>query len=294
MSQASSVVLPGVVRYPWGDAFPDVFIHASESAVKQHAAYSAAKAGDVSAAIALVSTTIDYAIVDQLRQLAQGHDPVLISVHAQESAGVNIIPQVLAGFLASHLGWPVETQVVQSNLVSHTGSGGFARLARQAAFAGAVEARSFVMVDDFIGQGGTLANLRGHLQHQGARVICATVLTGKAHSARLLLGADVLEKLRETMENSKPGGASDSDSASIVSPLPKPAISSTPSLASASGSKSTLPGQADTAASDNLVVSSVTSDPSPRALSDAEIKALRDSKQAVAAFVTRALAARPK
>lgn len=96
------------------------------------------------------------------------------------------------------------------------------------------------------------------------------------------------------MENSKPGGASDSDSASIVSPLPKPAISSTPSLASASGSKSTLPGQADTAASDNLVVSSVTSDPSPRALSDAEIKALRDSKQAVAAFVTRALAARPK
>lgn len=116
MSQASSVVLPGVVRYPWGDAFPDVFIHASESAVKQHAAYSAAKAGDVSAAIALVSTTIDYAIVDQLRQLAQGHDPVLISVHAQESAGVNIIPQVLAGFLASHLGWPVETHVVQSNM----------------------------------------------------------------------------------------------------------------------------------------------------------------------------------
>ncbi len=41
-------------RTAWGN-FPDVLIHASESAVKQHPAYKAAKAGDGNAAIALVS-----------------------------------------------------------------------------------------------------------------------------------------------------------------------------------------------------------------------------------------------
>lgn len=40
-------------RTPWGN-FPDVLIHASESAVKQHPAYEAAKSGDDSAATNLV------------------------------------------------------------------------------------------------------------------------------------------------------------------------------------------------------------------------------------------------
>jgi adenine/guanine phosphoribosyltransferase-like PRPP-binding protein len=42
--------------------------------------------------------------------------------------------------------------------VSHTGADGFSRLARQAQFAGSVQAgRRYVMVDDFVGMGGTLA-----------------------------------------------------------------------------------------------------------------------------------------
>lgn len=39
-------------RSPWND-FPDVLIHASESAVKQHPRYPAAKSGDAEAAIEL-------------------------------------------------------------------------------------------------------------------------------------------------------------------------------------------------------------------------------------------------
>ena len=44
-------------RTPWGN-FPDVLIHASESAVKQHPAYRAAKAGHVLSATALVNDTM--------------------------------------------------------------------------------------------------------------------------------------------------------------------------------------------------------------------------------------------
>ncbi|HMX29239.1 MAG TPA: phosphoribosyltransferase [Blastocatellia bacterium] len=53
------------------------------------------------------------------------------------------------------------------------------------------------MVDDFIGQGGTLANLKGFLESHGASVIGATVLTGKAYSAKLALTNETLQRLRE-------------------------------------------------------------------------------------------------
>jgi hypothetical protein len=44
-----------------------------------------------------------------------------------------------------------------------------------------------VLVDDFIGQGGTLANLRGYTLAGGAEVIGAAALTGKGYSAKLAL-----------------------------------------------------------------------------------------------------------
>jgi adenine/guanine phosphoribosyltransferase-like PRPP-binding protein len=42
-----------------------------------------------------------------------------------------------------------------------------------------------LLVDDFVGQGGTLANLKGHIESNGDGVIGATVLTGKPFSAVL-------------------------------------------------------------------------------------------------------------
>ena len=60
------------------------------------------------------------------------------------------------------------------------GRNGYGRLARQARFRGRVrKKRSYVMVDDFVGQGGTLANLRGWIECQDARVVGAVALTGK-------------------------------------------------------------------------------------------------------------------
>ena len=57
-------------RTPWGN-FPDVLIHAGESAVKQHPAYKAAKAGDGRSATALVNDTMseqqNQRLVDLLR-----------------------------------------------------------------------------------------------------------------------------------------------------------------------------------------------------------------------------------
>jgi len=52
------------------------------------------------------------------------------------------------------------------------------------------------MVDDFVGPGGTLANLRSYLILGGGRVLGATVLTGKSYSAPLTLTIETLTALR--------------------------------------------------------------------------------------------------
>jgi hypothetical protein len=110
---------------------------------------------------------------------------------------VNAIPEAFADELARRLNWPVDRGVVQVNIVSHTGADGFSRLARQAKFEGAIRpGAEYVMVDDFVGMGGTLANLRGHIETNGGKVAAAVALTGKPHSAKLRLEPHTLDELR--------------------------------------------------------------------------------------------------
>jgi len=56
--------------------------------------------------------------------------------------------------------------------------------------------RHYVLVDDFVGQGGTLANLRGYIMHGGGSVIGGVTLTGRADSATLALQPTTLDALR--------------------------------------------------------------------------------------------------
>ncbi len=183
-------------RTPWG-SFPDVLIHASESAVKQHPAYRAAKAGDGFAATALVNDTMSEAQNIRLVELLRGHAPILVSAHAYEREGVNAIPESFAVEISKATGWPHDVGVAQVNVVAHTGADGFSRLARQAEFDGVIQAGcEYVLVDDFVGMGGTLANLKGYIESQGGKVLAAVCLTGKPHSAKLAPSVERLQELR--------------------------------------------------------------------------------------------------
>ena len=184
-------------RTAWG-AFPDVVIHATESAVKQHPAYKAAKSGDDDAAADLVLDTFSLEKTHALEELVGVRTPTLVSAHAVERQGINAIPEVFAELLGKVLGWPVDTGIVQVNVVGHTSAKGFWRMARQAEFQGPVEAGcEYVLVDDFVGMGGTLANLKGHIESNGGRVVAAVTLTGKPYSAKLTPLPQTLQALRE-------------------------------------------------------------------------------------------------
>lgn len=183
-------------RFSWNH-FPDVVLHADQTAVKKHFSYTAAKSGDLDAASELVNDTISEDAVVEIKKITGNRRPFLVSAHAYEQAGVNAIPEVLSDRLSEKTGFPVESSIVQINVVRHTGANGFARLARQALFEGSVvTGTDYFLVDDFVGQGGTLANLRGFIEFNGGTVIGATSLTGRADSAKITLEDQQLKELR--------------------------------------------------------------------------------------------------
>ncbi|MGH9840397.1 MAG: phosphoribosyltransferase [Blastocatellia bacterium] len=191
----SKVIQAHLRRTAWGD-FPDVIIHADESIVKKHSLYPSAKQGNSDDAEALVLETCTLGALDRISALVGQSRPFLLAVNALESEGVNVIPRVLARFLSKILDLPLANGVLQINRVTHTGADGYHRLALPALFDGEVREGEYLLVDDFVGQGGTLANLKGLLESH-ARVMGATTLTGKAYSAKLRLEPETLRTLRE-------------------------------------------------------------------------------------------------
>ena len=188
-------------RVPWR-GFPDAMLLATETRTRRHPEYAAAKSGDVAAAVRLVDALVEGRGVAAVRRLldatSEAGAPVLVSAHAYEAEGINAIPVALARLLSTRLGVDCEEDVVQINVVCHTGADGYGRLARQAAFDGEVPpARNYLLIDDFIGQGGTLANLRGWIETRGGTVVAAVSLTGKTYSARLSPSQERLDALRE-------------------------------------------------------------------------------------------------
>lgn len=190
------LLMPTQRRAPWPPDFPPVGIDAAESAVKKHPAYAAAKAGDAFSSLRLVKELADPALLGRLN-VYRGGSPILLPVHGIEGISVNTIPLALGVHLSEQLGFALSTAVVQITKAGHTGATGWWRLCSPALFSGVVEAnRGYILVDDFIGMGGTFASLRGLIESKGGRVLCARALTGKPRSATLALQPTTLQALR--------------------------------------------------------------------------------------------------
>ncbi len=188
---------PKPPRRPLFD-FPDVIIHASESFVKKHVHYAAAKKGDAEAAGLLVKAAYSREAEEAIRHMSGGKDHVLVSVHAAEDEGINAIPDALAKALAETLNLRIESGIIQSNVVWHTAADGFGRIARQPEFEGdVIPGQKYLIVDDFVGMGGTIANLKGYIESKGGIVIGVTTLTGKPYSAKIALDRNTWQELRD-------------------------------------------------------------------------------------------------
>ena len=186
-------------RVPWPLHFPDVIIHTNVRTRDAHPYYRAAKSGDADAALMLALDLFDEPCVAALKQIIGDRAALFLPVIAEETAGFNAIPDAMAQVLGRELQRRVVAgEIVQINKVGHTRAKAFQRLVTPAAFDGEVEhGADYVIFDDHVGLGGTLANLRGFLESRGARVIAMTTLTESREARYISLRPTTLDMLRD-------------------------------------------------------------------------------------------------
>ena len=186
-----------VTRMPWPAGFPDVVVHTTVAVRDAHPAYGAAKSGNAEAALRLATDLLSDVGVEALRQLVGAAPSVLLPIIADETLGFNAIPDVMAQVIGRRLAMPViAAEIVQTNKVGHTRAPAFQRLVTPATFDGVVQPGCrYVLVDDHVGLGGTLANLRGFLEAGGATVVGITTLTESRNARQISLKAATREVL---------------------------------------------------------------------------------------------------
>jgi len=111
---------------------------------------------------------------------------IFVAPHANEASGDNAIPQVLARTLAHATAAEADRDIVQRTRVFHTGADPMERLNNRARFDGPVrKGADYVLVDDVMTMGGTLAELAHYIQSGGGAVAGLVVLVNAARSGRL-------------------------------------------------------------------------------------------------------------
>jgi hypothetical protein len=179
-------------RTPWKPGFPNVLIHGDLAVRDAMPEYHEAKRGSAQDALRLARALVSDSVCDQLVAITRARaNPVrLVAVTARERMGVNLIPDLMADVIARRTGLEADTgAIVQTNTVSHTRARSLQRIVTPAEFAGPVQAGvDYIVIDDHIGLGGTIANLKGWIEINGGRVIVATCLTASPLSEQLAIG----------------------------------------------------------------------------------------------------------
>jgi hypothetical protein len=187
-------------RPRWTGFEPDVFIHQpwdSQTPIGRHPAYKAAKSGDPDAAYRLVNDLISTAQVERIERALAGREATIAAVHAEEEHGRNQIPQVFGLALGERLGLPVDCEIVQANRPMKTGRDAIHRLLHRVAFDGPVEpGMSYLIADDFLTMGGTLADLRAYIELGGGKAILASTLGAERDSGPLASTVEQIARLK--------------------------------------------------------------------------------------------------
>src|SRR3954469_24841025 len=172
---------PGPVR-PWPADFPEVITQTDLPSLYAAArkdgevlvdlrseAYREAQAGDAYAARLVVEAVIRTAACLQIGHAYRG--AIILSVHAEERAGRNKLAVVYARALGDIAVMDVDDSVVQTNRPQHTDATARARFARRPLFSGTITAgQTYLLVDDVVTSGSSLAALRHYTESRGGRV----------------------------------------------------------------------------------------------------------------------------
>ncbi|MFZ4748311.1 MAG: phosphoribosyltransferase [Sphingomonas sp.] len=169
-------------RLPWPANFPEVVIHTDVRSRDNHPEYAAAKSGDADAGLMLAADLLSPEGLARIQALVGDRPTLLLPVVADELTGLtgfNAIPDAMAQVLGNKLGLEVIAgEIVQTNKVGHTRAPAFQRLVTPATFEGHVQpGANYVLVDDHVDLGGTLANMRGYVEARGGESRDARIIS---------------------------------------------------------------------------------------------------------------------
>ena len=188
-------------QYPFPESITQPhWLYDHDSYLKVHPHYRAAKAGNQEAAVELIA---DLALEFLVKiQPLLPENAVFVAPHAQEVTGDNAIPQVLAAACAMVMQGQVETDIVQTNRVFHTGADPMERLSLRSQFVGnVIDSAKYVLVDDVTNMGGTLAELADFIITNGGTVTAVVVLVNAGRDKNLSASKSVIKKLSERYEH---------------------------------------------------------------------------------------------
>lgn len=184
---------------PWSIAKP-LSIFRTDAGIKAHPLYHAAKAGEIAAAIALVSDLALRFIEAHAAEFCSNH--IFVAPHAREAAGDNAIPQVLAEVCALAVGAKSDTDIVQTTRVFHTGADPMERMSSRAQFDGDVEpGGKYVLVDDVSSLGGTLSELANYILLHGGEVANVLVIVNAGRNQNLAPDAKTIRTIEKRFGN---------------------------------------------------------------------------------------------
>lgn len=180
------------------DNLPKAII--SKDSVTNDPNYNNAKNGDFNAAVNLVNDNTNKEFFLKIKMaIGNNTNSIVVPVRSVEQDGLdNAIPEALASVISDKLNLAVDINGIRQNeRVGRTGSDGWHRIANQPTFSGDVINSNYIIADDTLAQGGTVAQLKEYIESNGGKVILVTALTGKQYSATIGLQKTTLSLLRE-------------------------------------------------------------------------------------------------
>lgn len=186
-----------------GSDLPRAVLLSTTADLKKHRAYFPAVTGDELAADALAADWVTRDVARKLENIEA--DAVVGVLEAREFGGANAIPTAVAKRLAKLLALEHTTGVTKSGGMRPADLDGLSSIFSRPTFQGQVASgKRYILVDDVLEQGGSIAALAEHINASGGQVAAVVALSGKDYSAELAPSAPTLLGLWAQLGDAEP------------------------------------------------------------------------------------------
>lgn len=168
--------------------------------------FPAKKHRDVGAALEICEALYDEQALDDLYEFGENANlgtPIVVAPALLPEESQNVLARTYAKWVANQLHWESGDGIYQLKTMNRDFiSDGWFRIAHEPEFYGSVETgRAYLIADDVMTMGGTVASLRGFIESQGGTVFAITALASRnGGHAQISLAENTLSQLKSALD----------------------------------------------------------------------------------------------